>query len=401
MNFNSYKEEAQAAYHNAPGGEFTGSTHYLPRNFDGYPVAGLSRTIPAIVSSGEVPEPAMDTRSAVRIGFLLNDDAGLGNACSAVVGAVLPQSEQLESQQVESNEVAYWQGYESRLQVGVSRPSEGFHPNSAPLSEASSPQRSITPTTTLERTQAKRSFMTDEHKLKLMRICVDSQEKNVYGSKGTNYEQKQFWLDVRAMLEDETGLKLKDPQSTVSSLVATREAVVKRQRKESGTVQEETELTQVLDMWIARDLEMKEEAKAGKAPSAAQKEASEAEIQRQNLLLPRGLKRKPSQSDISEISTDDVPEPSKSPRRNKDTAKQEIILMAMDRIGQSMEIAARTLAESKQREQFQGVTSNEIEEKFSEIRQEIKKQAEENVVARQENTAMFGQIMEQLRRQRD
>ncbi|KAI5801182.1 hypothetical protein EDC01DRAFT_628132 [Geopyxis carbonaria] len=232
-----------------------------------------------------------------------------------------------------------------------------------------------------------RSYMSNDHKLMLMKLCVDHQDKNVYGSK------KQFWLDISAMLEEETGLKLRDPQSTVSGLVATREAVVKKQRKESGTVQEETELTQILDMWIARDLEMKDMAKALKSPSAAQKEAEEAEIQRQNLLLPRGLKRKSNRPELLEDFEDeplpDTPSKKPSPRKNKvaDPAKQEVILLAMDRIGESMEAAARTLAESK------NGPNDFIEAKFSRLEQEIKKQAEEHSIAREENSAMLAQIM--------
>jgi hypothetical protein len=101
--------------------------------------------------------------------------------------------------------------------------------------------------------------MTDDFRLALLKLCIQWQDENVYGNK------TKFWYKMSVLLAQECGVLLKDPQSTIDDMVAARRIVVATQKTESGSVQQETELTQTLDLWIEIEDEknrQKDEAKS-------------------------------------------------------------------------------------------------------------------------------------------
>jgi hypothetical protein len=133
----------------------------------------------------------------------------------------------------------------------------------------------------------KASQMNDDDRLALLKLCIESHDENVYGNK------KQFWSKMSLLLQQECRVLLKDPQSTIDDMVAARRIVVAQQKTESGTVQQETELLQTLDLWIDIEDEkkrLKDDAK--KSAATKEKEAGEAADRRANLFKPRSEKKK-------------------------------------------------------------------------------------------------------------
>ncbi|RPB01495.1 hypothetical protein L873DRAFT_1842294 [Choiromyces venosus 120613-1] len=63
----------------------------------------------------------------------------------------------------------------------------------------------------------------------------------------TEGKKGEFWAKISILLEQETRKRLKDPASTMKSLVAGHRITVDTERLESGTTQADTELTQALD----------------------------------------------------------------------------------------------------------------------------------------------------------
>ena len=139
--------------------------------------------------------------------------------------------------------------------------------------------------------RAKKASLTDELRLSLVKLCLEHQSEHVFG------RMRAFWNKMSLLLEQENGVKLRDTRSTMNDLVAARKLEVEKHRKESGTVQNDTELTQTLDRWIEHeDLEDQRRADAKKAPSALAKEAREASIHRMNMMRTWSKKRRGSRS---------------------------------------------------------------------------------------------------------
>ncbi|KAI5803645.1 hypothetical protein EDC01DRAFT_627462 [Geopyxis carbonaria] len=226
-----------------------------------------------------------------------------------------------------------------------------------------------------------RVFVSEENKVALMKLCVENKHMNTHGKK------KAFWALMSALLEQETGLMLRDPQNTHKVVVAARRAQLQREAKESGTVQEETELTQVVDMWLQREADMEEEARMEKDPSAAEKEAEEAEIVRQNLLLPRAQKRRVDEAEVQGNSPPgSARKSSRSPARSRGE-QHEVFLQAMDRLGGSMQDAARVLADSRAQ------PTVDVEQRFIQLENNLQAQAERHDAAQERNSEMLIQIM--------
>jgi hypothetical protein len=133
----------------------------------------------------------------------------------------------------------------------------------------------------------KKAQMNDDVRLDLLKLCIQFHQEHVYGN------IKKFWGKMSLLLAQECGVLLKDPQSTIDDMVAARRIVVAAQKEESGTVQQETELTQTLDLWIDIEDEkkrLKDEAK--KSAATKEKEAEEAADRRTNLFKLRSEKKK-------------------------------------------------------------------------------------------------------------
>jgi hypothetical protein len=191
--------------------------------------------------------------------------------------------------------------------------------------------------------------MDDDDLLALIRLCVSHQEEFVHGLK------RDFWLTMAALLKNEIGKELRDPQSTMKGLVAGRRADLRRALQESGTVQEDTDLTQALDAWI-EVLDEIEKQKVAKKRSEDQlaREALTATQFRNNLLVPRGEKR-----GISDIITDSEDESvansrsnsrstsrSMTEKREKEEKKSETkqLVAAVERMGDAVKQMGSELA---------------------------------------------------------
>jgi len=75
-----------------------------------------------------------------------------------------------------------------------------------------------------------------------------------------------LWGKIRALLRVEIDKDLKNPDTTIRQLVNERQAVVAVQKKESRTVETDTELDQNLDLWIKRENELLCEQEDAKKP---------------------------------------------------------------------------------------------------------------------------------------
>ena len=150
-------------------------------------------------------------------------------------------------------------------------------PASSPASGRATPSRA---TPSQERQRAR---LTDEEKLVLVRLCVNYQEEHTRGNNLAN-----FWIKIKQLLKDETGKELKNPQDTIRLMTTALEVQDRRELRESGTVQQDTDLNQALRQWLEHENDAKDQEKRKKsaAEEAAQREAEEAENHRRNLLLP-------------------------------------------------------------------------------------------------------------------
>ena len=133
-----------------------------------------------------------------------------------------------------------------------------------------------------------RVHLTEENREVLVKLCVARRMEFSY-KKGT---KAPFWGKIRALLRAEIDKDLKNPDTTMRQLVNERRAVVAVQKKESGTAQTDTELDQNLDHWIERENELLREQEDVKKPKEVlQKEALQAAIHRDNLLVSHSRKR--------------------------------------------------------------------------------------------------------------
>jgi len=133
-----------------------------------------------------------------------------------------------------------------------------------------------------------RVHLTEQNRKVLVKLCVAHWMEFSY-KKGT---KAPFWGKIPALLRAEIDKDLKNPDTTICQLVNERRAVVAVQKKESGTVQTDTELDQNLDLWIERENELLREQEDAKKPKEVlQREALQAAIHRDNLLVSYSRKR--------------------------------------------------------------------------------------------------------------
>jgi protein-tyrosine-phosphatase len=133
---------------------------------------------------------------------------------------------------------------------------------------------------------SKQTKLNEADKIVLVQLCVENQEKYYYGN------MKKFWIEVSVLLQQKTGKELKDPNSTITGMVALRRVKREQEKLESGTVQSDTQLSQALDKWIER-LDSIEAEKLATTKTTEELEAEKeiAQRRRDNLLKPRGRKR--------------------------------------------------------------------------------------------------------------
>ncbi|KAF8457325.1 hypothetical protein BDZ91DRAFT_852369 [Kalaharituber pfeilii] len=129
--------------------------------------------------------------------------------------------------------------------------------------------------------------LTEEERLILVRLCLEYQDEH------TPRNKTKFWLKIKLLLLEKIGKELKDPQQAITRMVEQLEIDDRRERKESGTVQQDTDLKQALRRWREHEAAIEQIQKQQKAENetAAEREVKEAKIHRQNLLLPLRDKR--------------------------------------------------------------------------------------------------------------
>jgi hypothetical protein len=135
----------------------------------------------------------------------------------------------------------------------------------------------------------------------LVKLCVAHQSEYFHGQKGN------FWKKISQLLEQEHGIILKEPRSTMQDIMAARRAEVEKFKddKMSGRVQEESELTQNVDLWIEREDELKRQRDdAKKGPEELEKEKKEAAAARRNMMVTWCEKNAPSSADSADSAND-------------------------------------------------------------------------------------------------
>jgi hypothetical protein len=134
----------------------------------------------------------------------------------------------------------------------------------------------------------------------LVKLCVAHQSEYFHGQKGN------FWKKISQLLEQEHGIILKEPRSTMQDIMAARRAEVAKFQddKMSGRVQEESELTQNVDLWIEREDELKRQREdAKKGPEELEKEKKEAAAARRNMMVTWCEKNAPGSADSADSAT--------------------------------------------------------------------------------------------------
>lgn len=126
--------------------------------------------------------------------------------------------------------------------------------------------------------RAKKTTLNNEMRLALVKLCIENQAEYMYGGK------LAFWKKMSVLLQQEHGVKLRDARSTVQDMVTARKIEVVKYRKESRTVQNDTELTQAVDQWITHlEVEDQKRRDSKKTPDILAKEAKEASVHRMNM----------------------------------------------------------------------------------------------------------------------
>ncbi|KAH8152749.1 uncharacterized protein LAJ45_02973 [Morchella importuna] len=130
-----------------------------------------------------------------------------------------------------------------------------------------------------------------------------------------------FWNKIRTLLKLEIDKDLKHPDHTIKQMSDERRILVQQERKESGTVQLDSEMDQNLDRWIEREDELLKEKQDAKKPmDALEHEAAHAAVHRDNLLLSCSNKRMyVSEEDFDSDDTEDALLP-ETPVRRADSA---------------------------------------------------------------------------------
>ncbi|KAI5783529.1 hypothetical protein EDC01DRAFT_632091 [Geopyxis carbonaria] len=161
----------------------------------------------------------------------------------------------------------------------------------------------------------KRTHLTNENKIvALIQLCVANQREYAQSNKGN------FWAMISELLLQEVGVSLRDPSGTVKGMVLKRRTQVRMQIGESGTVQEDTELTQAADQWIEIEDRVAKQKIAilhNATAGVVDRQAEEAAVHRANFFCSAHKKRDLSSAELSFSNEDD---------RNRGTAGPEGVM---------------------------------------------------------------------------
>ncbi|KAI9884317.1 MAG: hypothetical protein M1823_003903 [Watsoniomyces obsoletus] len=92
--------------------------------------------------------------------------------------------------------------------------------------------------------QRHRGRLTDEERVELVRICVSHAQSYQPG------KVTLFWAVVSSIFSQKTGKRFKEPRQLVNRLVSERKLQLKIQETQSGVLQEATEPSNALDLWM-------------------------------------------------------------------------------------------------------------------------------------------------------
>ena len=99
-------------------------------------------------------------------------------------------------------------------------------------------------------------------------------------------------------LEEETGKYLRDPQDTMARLLIKLDMDEEKEARESGTVQNDSDLNQALRQWRDHEQFLKQQDEdTSKSQEQQDKEVNEVKIYHQNFLLELCNKQKIQESD--------------------------------------------------------------------------------------------------------
>jgi hypothetical protein len=143
------------------------------------------------------------------------------------------------------------------------------------------------------------------------------------GSKSTylTTSKTQFWANISAALEQKTGKKIANSRSAMMKLVYARRAQLNRWKTETGTVQEETDLSQAVDSFIeVLDQETEGREDRRKCQEATQQELKERLVQENNLLESLGNKKRAYTEEDDEDLPSDFPGESGTTSRSRSTS---------------------------------------------------------------------------------
>ncbi|KAI5816078.1 hypothetical protein BZA77DRAFT_67862 [Pyronema omphalodes] len=258
------------------------------------------------------------------------------------------------------------------MTISAPVPRTAATPSAAPLGAAT-----FNPVLVAQPPMRKGTLINDDDRLALIKFCIEYNEENVYGNK------KQFWQKMSLLLQQECGLLLRDPQSTVDDMVASRRIVLARQKKESGTVQQDTELLQALDVLVAIEDEKKKAREDLKKTAAEkEKEAQEASERRASLFKPVSQRKKREHEEQEEgenmIEMDseyevDSEEPLGNKRR-RITDSSDKLMFALKDFGRGLERAI-----------VRGAEINSGTRMIDELQTKIERQREEDLRIREED----------------
>ncbi|KAF8455476.1 hypothetical protein BGX38DRAFT_1267070 [Terfezia claveryi] len=152
---------------------------------------------------------------------------------------------------------------------------------------------------------------------------------------------------MRDLLKEKTGKELRDPQQVVNALVTQFQSQIKKEEKESGTVQENSELKQSLFEWVAHLNEQQDQAKQTQLVKAEiEKEQNKAKKARANLLR-TWSERDPSSSDSEKNEDTDIEEIPRLAKRSKTLkTRNSEVLEVVQKNGNRMAAAVEKLADA-------------------------------------------------------
>jgi hypothetical protein len=234
-----------------------------------------------------------------------------------------------------------------------------------------------------------RCTLTPEARLELVKLCVKHQEEYVYGHKTT------FWKIISGRLQQEQGIKLRDPRSTVADLIATRKLELEKNAEGSGNVQLQIELARYVDLWINRESEIRRKRELAEAQRRREKEKEGKKRKRAQWELENDTDQTDSE-DGSDAEEPEEPVPEQPRKKSRVTAPDtlsvgtEALVRAMKDVGDKIASALKTTSAGENEESkkaFKAVTREMLDMMMAEWAKARDEQRAEMQKMREEHDA--------------